>query len=85
MVGTSGFANGDSVDHIIGTGTNNLSVFKVSLDCLSSDESIQGLFHITRYPDLMEVYGWHTNGGLNWVCLRESFHEFYCYGVHIFI
>ena len=64
MVRTSGFANGDPVNHIIGTGANNLSIFKVFLDWLSSDESIQWLFHITRYPDLMEVYGWHTNGGL---------------------
>ena len=76
MVGTSGSANGDPVNHIICTGPNNLSVFKVFFNRLSSDEAVRGLFHITRYPDLMEMYGWHTNGGLKWVCLRESFHNF---------
>ena len=78
MVGTSGFANGDPVDHIIGTWANNLSIFKVFLDWLSSDELIQRLFHITGYPDLLSVHCWHTNGGLKQVCLWEIFHNFGC-------
>ena len=44
MVGSSGFANGDPINQIIGTGANNLPVFKVCLNCCSSDEAIQGFF-----------------------------------------